>query len=330
MNFKKIFQNSIFILLALFSMPLSILAYSEYVLPGGQNIGIELHSNGILIVGLYEVNGEYPGKTAGLKVGDTIQKVNDQEVSSIDEMVKVINTQADTGKVKIEYKRNQKTLTTVLNIYQDENQIYKTGLYVKDSITGIGTLTYIDPNTKLFGALGHEILEKTTGKILEIKDGKIYDSIVTSITKSENGVPGEKNAKFDSKSTEGTIKENTVHGIFGTYSNPLPDTKLYKVASPSQVKTGEAVIRTVLNGTEIKEYQINITKINDSESTKNISFTITDQELLNTTGGIIQGMSGSPILQGEYLIGAVTHVVVDSPNRGYGIFITNMLEESEN
>lgn len=311
-------------------MPLSIFAYSEYVIPSGKNIGIELHASGVLIVGLYEVNDEYPGKDAGLKVGDIITKINDTNVSSIDEMVKIINNQATTGKIKIEYKRNNQTFKTSLNVYKDENQIYKTGLYVKDSITGIGTLTYIDPNTKLFGALGHEILEKTTGKILEIKDGKIFNSTVTGIIKSENGVPGEKNAKYNSKQTEGTIQENTEHGIFGIYTSSLPNDKLYKVAQPSEINTGKAVIRTVLNGTDIKEYTINITKVNQSGSTKNISFTITDQELLETTGGIIQGMSGSPILQGDYLIGAVTHVVVDSPNRGYGIFITNMLEESEN
>lgn len=330
MNFKKIFQNSIILLLTLFSMPLSVFAYSDYIIPGGQNIGIELHTDGVLIVGLYKVNDEFPGKTAGLKVGDSIFKVNGKEVSSINEMVNEIHKVEDTGTVKIEYNRNGETYQANLNIFKDENNVYKTGLYVKDSITGIGTLTYIDPETKLYGALGHEILEKTTGKILEIKDGKIYHSTVTGITKSENGVPGEKNAKLDQNDIKGSIKENTEHGIFGTYTKELPDEKTYKVANPQDVKTGDAVIRTVLNGTEIKEYKIKITKINQTGTTKNLSFTITDDELLNTTGGIIQGMSGSPILQGKYLIGAVTHVVVDSPRRGYGIFITNMLEEAEN
>lgn len=330
MTFKKFLKTSCITLLALISMPSFVFAYSDYVIPGGENIGIELHADGVLVVGLYKVNDEYPGKDAGLKVGDTIISINGDNISTISEMVSKINAANTDETIEIGYKRNDETLNTTLKIYKDENNVYKTGLYVKDSITGIGTLTYIDPNTKLFGALGHEILEKTTGRILEIKDGKIYDSEVTGIQKSENGEPGEKNAKYYSNRIQGDVFENTEHGIFGNYTQELPETELYKVAEPNEVKTGKAMIRTVLNGTEIKEYEINITRINQKGTTKNISFEITDQELLNTTGGIIQGMSGSPILQDEYLVGAVTHVVVDTPTRGYGIFITNMLEEAEN
>jgi len=245
-------------------------------------------------------------------------------------MIEKIESSSKKGSVEIKYKRNNEIFTTTLKIYQDKDKVQKTGLYVKNSISGIGTLTFIDPNTKLFGALGHEILEKTTGKILEIKDGKIYDSEVTDIIKSENGIPGEKNAKYYSNNVWGNVTENTNQGIFGSYIEPLPDKKLYKVASIDEIKLGKAYIRTVLEGRKIKEYEINITKINENGKTKNLAFEITDQELLNITGGIIQGMSGSPILQNESIIGAVTHVVIDSPSKGYGIFITNMLEEAEN
>ena len=330
MTLKKFFKTFILLLLALISMPSFVFAYSDYLIPGGENIGIELHADGVLIVGLYKVDENYPGKEAGLKIGDKITAINGEKVSTINEMVSKINELKTTGTIKITYERNEEEATTDLSIRKDENDVYKTGLYVKDSISGIGTLTFIDPNTKLFGALGHEILEKTTGKILEIKDGKIYDSQVTGISKSENGSPGEKNAKFYSDRIQGDIFENTKHGIFGNYTKELPNKELYKVATVDEIKTGKAVIRTVLNGTEIKEYEINITKINPKGTTKNISFEITDQELLDATGGIIQGMSGSPILQDKHLIGAVTHVVIDSPTRGYGIFITNMLEEAEN
>ena len=320
---KKL-KIKLLILLTSFIMPISILAYSDYIIPGGENIGIEIKSKGVMVVGLYEINGKY--LTSDLKVGDLITKINDQKVETIDDMTKIIGSSNES--IKINYIRNNKEETTTLNLVKDENNIYKTGLYVKDEIKGIGTLTFIDPNTKLFGALGHEIIEKSTGKILEVKDGKIYNSTVTNIDPSRDGNPGEKNAVF--KDEIGEIKENTTKGIFGEY-NDIPNKKLYKVAKINEIKTGEAKILTVLNDEEVKEYKIEILKISDkNEKTKNLLFEITDKELLETTGGIVQGMSGSPIIQDDFIIGAVTHVVVDSPTKGYGIFITNMLEEAEN
>lgn len=324
-KFKKL---KLAILLTLSIMPTSILAYSEYIIPGGENIGIELNSKGVMIIGLYKIENSYPGKDANLKVGDVITSINDENISTIDELVKTINTSSDT--VKLEYTRDNKKLETNLRLTKDENGVCKTGLYVKDSISGIGTLSFIDPNTKLFGALGHEIIEKSTGEILEIKDGKIFTSDVTSIDRSENGVPGEKNAKLNQNEITGDVFENTNKGIFGTYTETLPNKKTYKVAKPEEIKTGSATILTVLSGTKIKEYKIEINKINDNnEDTKNLKFTITDNELLKQTGGIIQGMSGSPIIQNDKIIAVVTHVVVNNPTQGYAIFITKMLEEAE-
>ncbi len=323
-NLKKTFIT----FLTSFIMPISILAYSDYIIAGGENVGIEINSKGVMVVGLYEINGKYTASESGLKVGDMIISLNKKPVETIEDMTEIIGSANDS--VEVGFTRDNKTDYTTLTLIKDENNVYKTGLYVKDSIKGIGTLTFIDPNTKIFGALGHEIVEKTTGQILEVKDGKIYDSTVTSIEPSRNGTPGEKNAIF-SQTTKGTIKENTNKGIFGTYDQELPDKKLYKVAHTEDIHTGEAQILTVLNDHEIKKYNINILKVSESkEKTKNMLFEITDQELLEETGGIIQGMSGSPIIQDEYIIGAVTHVVVDSPTKGYGILITNMLEEAEN
>jgi len=330
MFFKKLKRTSV-LLLSLFIIPTSVFAYSEYLIPGGENIGIQIETSGVIIVGMYDVNGKNPAMDAGLKAGDIIIKVDDQEVTSIDQMISKINDSKDSS-ISISYKRDNKIKTTTLEVFKDENEIYKTGLYVKDSITGIGTLSFIDPETKIFGALGHEIVEKNTGVLLEIKDGKIFETNVTGIDRSSSGTPGSKNAEFYLDSDKGTIKENTESGIFGTYTEELPEKKKYKVAEIDDIKTGEAKLLTVIEGNNIKEYSINIIKFNNSSSqkTKNILFEITDKELLEKTGGVVQGMSGSSIIQGEYIIGAVTHVVVDDPTKGYGIFITNMLEEAEN
>lgn len=327
MFFKKLKQSLSLLLVAIVIIPSTALAYSEYIIPGGENVGIEVKSKGVLIVGVYEIDGVYPAIDAGLKIGDTILKVNNTNVTSIDELVDIINN-SNTSEVEITYERNNKKLETKLKITNIDGTL-KTGLYVKDTITGIGTLTYIDPETKLYGALGHEIMETNTGIMLDIKTGNIFNSEVINIERSENGNPGSKVANLKASDIQGNIFENTNKGIFGNYTNSLPNKQKYKVANIKDIELGEAKILTVLQGNEIKEYNINIIKVNKSD-TKNILFEITDQELLNKTGGIIQGMSGSPIIQGEYIIGAVTHVVVDNPTRGYGIFITNMLEEAEN
>lgn len=179
MFFKKI-KNSFFILLlSLTIIPYYVKAYSDYIIAGGENIGIELNSKGVIIVGSYEVNNTNPAKEAGLLNGDKIIKINDNNITNIEDMLNVIETSNNKESINITYQRGNKELTTTLKLIKSDNNVYKTGLYVKDSITGVGTLTYIDPNTKLFGALGHEIIEKNTGQKLEIKDGKIYSSTVT-------------------------------------------------------------------------------------------------------------------------------------------------------
>lgn len=330
MFFKKI-KNKLLLMLLLLSIPSITLAYSDYVIAGGENIGIELKSSGVIIVGTYEVKGSNPAKEAGLQSGDKIVKINEYEVTNIEDMLNYIESLGNKDNIQITYKRSTKENTTTLSLYKDENNVYKTGLYVKDSITGVGTLTYIDPNTKLFGALGHEIIEKNTGQRLEIKDGKIYSSEVTGVTKSSIGKPGEKNARYDSSNTFGNIFENTSNGIFGTYTSTIPNKKLYKVGTTYDATTGEAKILTVIDGNTVEEFTINILKVNkDSTISKNFLFEVTDSKLLQNTGGIVQGMSGSPIIQGNYIIGAVTHVVVDDPTKGYGISIIKMLEEAEN
>lgn len=323
--FKKTLLS---ILLSILFIPTFVLAYSDYLIVGGENIGIELKSDGVMVVGFYKVNNKYIAKDAGLSVGDRIIAINETKVNSILDLTNTISK--TDGNIEIEYVNDNIVKYTDLSLTKDNTGNFKTGLYVKDSVTGIGTLTYIDPNTKLFGALGHEIIDSKTGRIFDISSGKIYESKVTDIEPSINGVPGEKNAKVLSDKINGTIFENTNRGVFGNYIGNINDSKLYKVGKPNDVKKGNATIYTVLDGNNIQEYEIKITKIINSQDTKNILFEITDEDLLEKTNGIVQGMSGSPIIQGDYIIGAVTHVVVDNPHKGYGIFITNMLEESEN
>lgn len=329
MFFKKFKSTILLFLLSFFIIPINILAYSDYIIASGENIGIKLNANGVMVVGTYKIEDKNPGVDAGLEVGDIIVSINNQEISSISEMISEINLSRNDI-IKVGYIRDDKEMSTDLKLYND-NGTYKTGLYVKDGISGIGTLTFIDPETKLFGALGHEITESSTGKILVITDGTIFDSTVTGITPSNDGEPGEKNATFNSSSIDGEIYENTNKGIFGKYTNTINDSNKYKVATIKDIKLGSAKILTVLDGNKIGEYSINILKVsNTKDKIKNIVFEITDEDLINKTNGIIQGMSGSPIIQGEYIIGAVTHVVVDNPHKGYGILITNMLEEAEN
>lgn len=316
------------IIFILLFIPINIYAYSEYIIPGGENIGIEVNSDGVLVVGFYKINNEEIAKTSGFKVGDRIIKINDKKVTDINSMIDIIEKE-ETNEITYLVRRNNEEKEIKLNKVTEDG-IIKTGLYVKDSIIGIGTLTYIDPKTKLFGALGHKILEKTTKEKFEIKDGKIFKSEVTNIERSENGSAGEKNAVYDKEKVYGTIKENEESGIFGKYTDNLPERDKLKVGTKDDITLGPAIIRTVVDNNEIKEYNINIIKINKNSNTKNILFEITDTTLIDKTGGVVQGMSGSPIIQNNLIVGAVTHVIVQDTKKGYGIFVTTMLEESEN
>ncbi len=305
-------------------LPCHVLAYSDYLIAGGENIGIQLQMDGVFVIGSYEIDGVNPSEEAGLKIGDKIIRIDGQSVSSMNDITSFLSKNREET-IQIGYMRNEKEMTTLLTLKN-----HKTGLYLKDTISGIGTLTFIDPNTKLFGALGHEIVDSTSGKLVESHAGIIFPSTIRGIKKSGNGVPGEKNASFQPSTLLGSISENTNKGIFGVYDREVREDNLYKVANIEDIKVGDAKIRTVIEGDTVEEFDIEIKKIrNTKDNTKNIVFQITDQELLEKTGGIIQGMSGSPIIQGEYIVGAVTHVVVDDPKKGYGILITNMLEEAE-
>ncbi len=318
---------TIFIILFL---PVYVLAYSKNVIPGGESIGIQINSDGLIVVGYYKVNDKYIAKD-NIKIGDRITKINNKEVSSISELTNVINEEiVDNLSVDVEVIRNNKIIKTKLKL-EIENNVYKTGLYIKDSVTGLGTLSYIDPITKVYGSLGHEIILSETNDRIEVKDGNILLSKVTNITKSRNGQVGSKNANILYNKKIGTILKNTNTGIYGFYTSSLPNKDTIEVAEFSEINKGKAYILTVTKDNEVKKYDINIIDkyYNKKDTQKSFSFEVIDKDLINKTGGIVQGMSGSPIIQNNKLIGAVTNVVIDNVKLGYGISIITMLKSGD-
>ena len=320
---KKYFYK--ILLLFLLIIPINVFAYSKYVIPGGETIGIEVNSKGILVVDFYKVNNKWIAKEAGFEVSDRIIEVNNTKVNTINDMLNIIK---ETNKSKLNFKveRNNEIKELTLKLYK-ENDIIKTGLYVKDKINGIGTITYIDPKTNIYGSLGHEIVESKTLSKFEIKDGNIYEASVNSIIKSKKGVAGEKNAITNKENVYGTINENEITGIYGTYTKEI-EKDLIEISDT--ITTGEAYIKTVIKDDIVEDFKINILQVDKKSKTKNILFEITDKKLLAETGGIIQGMSGSPIIQNNKLVGAVNYVIVNDTTKGYGILITTMLEEGDN
>ena len=327
MNFKR---KLLFILIS-FSIiiPFNAFAYSKYLIPGGENIGIKVSTTGAYVVGFYKVNNEEIAKKAGFMIGDRIVSINDEKVDNVLELVKKITSEDDFLNLSVGVIRNNELKTINLNLTRDSKGGYKTGLYVKDSITGIGTLTFIDPDTKTFGALGHEIADASSDVIFEVNDGNVFQSTVTSVTRSSVGKPGEKNAKLNNKLVYGTIDKNLETGIFGKFKRKINDLEKLEVAEISEVKIGNAEIITVLDGNKKEHYKIEILSIDKNNPTKNFLIKIVDDRLLNKTGGIVKGMSGSPIIQNGKIIGAITHTLVDNPKKGYGISIIKMLESIE-
>ena len=309
-------------------LPINVFAYSLNLIPGGESIGIKINTDGLVVSGFYKVNDEYIGKRT-FNVGDRIIKINGVVVDNSDEMANIIDNNLENDYVSVEFIRNNKLMTGKLYLSL-ENDLYKTGLYIKDSIIGIGTLTYIDPVTKIYGALGHEI--QSNDSRVEIKDGDIFNSNVTSISKSRDGFVGSKNANILYRDVIGNITENTTSGIFGKYDGKIPNKNTMEVGGFSDIKKGDAYILTVVDESKIEKFDIKIIDkySRQKDTQKAFSFEIVDKDLIEVSGGVVQGMSGSPIIQDNKIIGAVTNVLVDDVSLGYGISIITMLEEGEN
>lgn len=308
------------------------------LVPGGQSVGVRMDVRGVLVVGLEEIvsaDGEKinPGLLSGLQIGDRILSINGTEVYSADEVQTLVNKIQSTVKLKVKRNR-QKLLVTVKPVKAKSDGLYKLGIWVKDKTAGIGTLTYYDPANNTFGALGHGIVDVESNSILPVESGQLLQSQVQEVKEGRDGSPGEIRGIFYHTSDPlGTLQKNCNFGVFGTaakaisnplYSDPIP------VGSQDQVEKGKAYILSTLGDNKIEKFEIEIEKIERQRKPddKGMVIKVTDPALIKESGGIVQGMSGSPIIQNGRIVGAVTHVFVNDAKRGYAIFIEWMLEES--
>ena len=311
------------------------------IVPGGHSIGVILHSQGVNVVGISPVlneKDEYltPAKDSGIAVGDSILSINGSPIESDAQAAEVIDRSGKNKQsVDILIKRGDTRLNLNVNpVLCKDTHRYRIGLFIRDSAAGVGTLTYYEPGTKSYGALGHIISDSDTNLPIDCQRGKIVLATVSGIHQGKRGHPGEKIGVFiEENQLLGDIQKNTSFGIYGQLTTVIQNeiySKAIPVASMSQVTPGSAEMLTVVNGQEIQRFSIEIQKINyqDYPEGKGLVIKVTDQELLEKTGGIVQGMSGSPIIQNGRIIGAVTHVFVHDPTRGYGCFIDWMLMES--
>ena len=307
------------------AVPVSALA--AQLIPVGCAVGIEVDVDGVLVEQLRSVETlegtAEPAKAAGLKEGDIILKVNGEDVDDLEEFAEELR-EHEGQTLTLTVMREAKTFTCELTPARDKNGEYRLGLWLRDKVAGIGTVTYYDPKSGEYGALGHGINDPESGTLIPITKGKTFDASVVDVVQGKSGDPGELTGSFDTGAVFGTVAGNTVYGIFGSCGGVSGD--VMETAAQGEAKVGEARILSTVDGSEPKLYDIRIDKIRRSGGEERYQLTVTDPELLNITGGVVCGMSGSPIIQDGKLVGAVTHVLVNDPTRGYGIFIENMLE----
>lgn len=304
------------------------------VVPVGRAVGIKLFSDGVVVVGTSDIATDggnvNPAKACGLREGDIITHINSTEVDTIEEVSSLLQ-ELEGKTMSIRAIRDEKQVQlTAQAVLCSADGAYKLGAWIRDSMAGIGTVTFYDPDTGVFGALGHGVSDVDTLRLMPLSRGAILHSSVTGVEKGQVGTPGQLRGAFDLSQDLGQLYANTTSGIFGTLQNTggLPLGEALPVARRDEVKVGEVTIRSNIQGEEVKEYQAEIVRIypENEEDTRNFLIKVTDKELLDKTGGIVQGMSGSPILQDGKLVGAVTHVLLNNPSQGYGILAENMLK----
>ncbi len=316
-----------------FSALQTIAVAAEKLVPGGMTVGLELSTPGVMISQVTEVETETgkvsPARDAGLEVGDCIVKIGSTDIETGAEFIDRV-AHLDENAVSITFYRGEKLMQKTITPVKSAEGVFQLGLWLRDGASGIGTVTYFDPETGAYGALGHGISDADNGLLLPLNGGYLCESVVVDVIEGKNGTPGELCGLYDSEAKIGVIDFNTHFGIFGVMSDIPEAGELVEVASFEEVVIGEATILSNIKDSVIEEYTIEIVEMDIAvQNGKNFVIKITDEELLANTGGIVQGMSGSPILQNGKLVGAVTHVLVNDPSMGYGIFIENMLESAE-
>ena len=298
----------------------------QMLVPVGHTVGVKLFADGVLVVGLSE--GDTPARVCGLREGDVVLRFNGTQIESTEHLQRLL-AENGAGRASLDVRRGAKTLTLPVTPEETENG-GRLGAWIRDSMAGIGTVTFYDPQSGVFGALGHGVTDVDTGKLMPLESGSIMDATVRAVKRGESGAPGELRGEFDLTHDSGSLSANTECGLFGTAEGELDGVagrESVPVAARGAVRPGRAVILANCGGDEVREYAVEIERVYRGASpTRNLLVRVTDPELLAQTGGIVQGMSGSPILQDGALVGAVTHVLVNDPTRGYGIFIENMLD----
>lgn len=334
---KKNIQVSFFDNIPIKNVDVNVIPKTK-VIPLGNIAGVKLYTNGVLVVGMSEIEGKdnqryKPYVNTGIEEGDTIIKVNNKEINSTDDLIETVN-QSEGNKIKINYIHEKETKECSITPVETINKEYKIGLWVRDSAAGVGTITFYEPSNKTFGALGHGITDIDTNELINIASGEFITTKILNITKGEVGTPGKIQGTIDNQTNIGTISKNTKFGIYGKVDNlssiNIDKSKEMDVALRDEIKHGKATILCSLDNQTPQEYEIEIEKIfkDNNYDNKSMQIKVTDERLLNKTGGIIQGMSGSPIIQNGKFVGAITHVLVNNPQEGYGVFADIMLKKA--
>ena len=310
---------------------LSVSVSAADLCAGGMPFGVRFKTEGVTVAGLGDVITEKgavcPARDAGLQPKDTLISIGGKRISASDELVKIISESG--GKpIEVKYSRGGTEFSTKLTPACDKSGVYRAGMWVRDSAAGIGTVTFYDPETGTFAGLGHGICDSETGELIPLSSGRVTDVSIFGIERGVAGTPGELKGCFGTREI-GTVEMNTDTGVYGKLTAMPKNGELFEIACRDDVHAGEVSIRCTLADGDMRDYKAVISEINrQSRDNKSFIITVTDDTLIERTGGIVQGMSGSPIIQDGKLIGAVTHVMINDPTRGYGIFIENMIDNA--
>lgn len=328
---KVDFNLSLFNTIRLKEITVNVIPKTK-VVPIGKSIGMKLYTDGVLVVGMSEIEGKKPYQNSGIEEGDRIVEINNNQIDTTDELINTVN-RSNGEEVKIKYIETDNSVkTTSIKPVKTGNE-YKLGLWVRDAAAGVGTLTFYEPESQMYAALGHGITDIDTSELINIASGELVTTNILSIVKGKKGEPGEIRGTIENGYEVGKVYKNTRFGVYGNLTNKnifnISNNNAIDVASREEVEKGKAEILCELENGNTKNYEIEIQKIftNNNEDNKSMLIKVTDDELIEKTGGIIQGMSGAPIIQNGKFIGAVTHVLVSDPTQGYAVFADIMIKQ---